>query len=181
MPISRFPRSDWLGSSTSPPLITRSNLSSGPMAASADPPSVAAATASANAPVETSKSRRDRADITSSSSRLSLVEAGCHQADCKSEVCSIHTHAQAGSASYRARPQNHRSRIEVKRRSESLQEIYPKNPINPQPGRKSYDEDFKRLDNDPFDLQALKTKARHFNVHPLDTSSGTSRHRTTQI
>ena len=27
-------------------------------------------------------------------------------------------------------------------------------------------EDFKRLDNDPFDLQALKMKARHFNATP---------------
>ena len=33
MPMSRLPRSDWLGSSTSPPLITRSNLSFGPIAA----------------------------------------------------------------------------------------------------------------------------------------------------
>jgi hypothetical protein len=64
---------------------------------------------------------------------------------------------------------------------ESLQEIYPKNSIDPQPGREGYHEDLKRLDNDPFDLQALKTKARHFNVHTLDTGYGTSRHRTTQI
>ena len=35
MPMSRLPRSDWLGSSTSPPLITRSNLSFGPIAAPA--------------------------------------------------------------------------------------------------------------------------------------------------
>src|SRR5258706_12736330 len=33
MPMSRTPRSFWLGSSTSPPLITRSNLSFGPIAA----------------------------------------------------------------------------------------------------------------------------------------------------
>src|SRR5262249_30542150 len=33
MPISCLPLSDWLGSSISPPLITRSNLSSGPMTA----------------------------------------------------------------------------------------------------------------------------------------------------
>ncbi len=33
MPISRLPLRFWLGSSTSPPLITRSNLSLGPMAA----------------------------------------------------------------------------------------------------------------------------------------------------
>jgi hypothetical protein len=30
IPMSRLPRSDWLGSSTSPPLMTRSNLSFGP-------------------------------------------------------------------------------------------------------------------------------------------------------
>src|SRR6266566_2475467 len=51
MPMSRRPRSDRLGSSTSPPLITRSNLSSGPMAANADPP--AAANATEAAPVRT--------------------------------------------------------------------------------------------------------------------------------
>jgi hypothetical protein len=79
-----------------------------------------------------------------------------------------------------ARPQNQRSRGEVKRRAESLQEIYPKNPINPQPGRKGYHEDFKRLDNNPFDMQALETKARHFSVHTLDAGYGTSRHRTAQ-
>src|SRR5215813_11013781 len=49
MPMSRRPRSDWLGSSTSPPLITRSNLSSGPMTANAGPP--AEASASEAAPV----------------------------------------------------------------------------------------------------------------------------------
>src|ERR1700716_1185451 len=43
MPMSRFPRSDWLGSSTSPPLITRSNLSFGPIAALACPERAAAA------------------------------------------------------------------------------------------------------------------------------------------
>lgn len=82
---------------------------------------------------------------------------------------------------YRARPQNQRSRIEVKRGAESLQEIYPKNPIDPQPGRKSDHEDVKRLDNNPFDLQALETKARHFSFHTLDTGYGTSRHRMAQI
>ena len=35
---------------------------------------------------------------------------------------------------------------------------HPKNPIDSQPGRKGYHEDFKRLDNDPFDLQALRRK-----------------------
>ena len=33
MPMSRMPRSRWLGSSTSPPLMTKSNLSVGPIAA----------------------------------------------------------------------------------------------------------------------------------------------------
>src|SRR5262245_31450554 len=42
MPMSRLPRSDWLGSSTSPPLMTRSNLSFGPIAALALPVSAAA-------------------------------------------------------------------------------------------------------------------------------------------
>ena len=60
MPMSRLPRSDWLGSSTSPPLITRSNLSFGPMAARAGP----AAAASANAPAVARKSRRDVIDMT---------------------------------------------------------------------------------------------------------------------
>src|SRR5579871_834933 len=55
MPTSRRPRSDWLGSSTSPPLITRSYLSFGPMAANAGRP--AAESASAAAPVRTR--RRD--------------------------------------------------------------------------------------------------------------------------
>jgi bifunctional DNA-binding transcriptional regulator/antitoxin component of YhaV-PrlF toxin-antitoxin module len=59
---------------------------------------------------------------------------------------------------YRARPQKQRRRVEVNRGAEALQEIYPKNPIDPQSGRKGYHEDFKRLDNDHFDLQALKTK-----------------------
>src|SRR5215813_14698942 len=54
MRMSRLPRSDWLGSSTSPPLTTRSNLSSGAMAARAEPPR-----ASANEPAVTRKSRRD--------------------------------------------------------------------------------------------------------------------------
>ena len=55
MPMSRFPRSDWLGSSTSPPLITRSNLSFGPIAAAAGPDMAAAAAD----PVRLRKSRRD--------------------------------------------------------------------------------------------------------------------------
>src|SRR3954468_15254742 len=55
MPMSRLPRSDWLGSSTSPPLITRSNLSFGPIAAWA--PLDAAATAAD--PVTFRKSRRE--------------------------------------------------------------------------------------------------------------------------
>jgi hypothetical protein len=55
MPMSRLPLSDWLGSSTSPPLMTRSNLSFGPIAAWADRP-IAAAVA---APVTFRKSRRE--------------------------------------------------------------------------------------------------------------------------
>src|SRR5947208_11524471 len=55
MPMSRFPRSDWLGSSTSPPLITRSNLSFGPIAAKAGP-DIAATAAD---PVRLRKSRRE--------------------------------------------------------------------------------------------------------------------------
>src|SRR5262245_7498851 len=54
MPISRLPRSDWLGSSTSPPLMTRSNLSFGPMA-----PRAGAAAVSAITLDEIRKSRRD--------------------------------------------------------------------------------------------------------------------------
>src|ERR1700712_140359 len=62
MPMSRLPRSDWLGSSTSPPLITRSNLSAGPLAALAGakrPDNVAAAAD----PESARKLRRDKADI----------------------------------------------------------------------------------------------------------------------
>ena len=66
-------------------------------------------------------------------------------------------------------------------RAESLQEIYPKNPIDAQPRRKGDHEDFKRLDNEPPDLQALETKARHCSVRTLDTGYGTSRRRMTQI
>src|SRR5262245_41031853 len=54
MPISRTPRSDWLGSSASPPLIRRSNLSSGDMAAPAGAPATRA-----KEPALTRKSRRD--------------------------------------------------------------------------------------------------------------------------
>src|SRR5882724_1043949 len=61
MPMSRLPRSDWLGSSTSPPLITRSNLSAGPIAASARPESASAAAE----PVRLRKFRRDKADMMS--------------------------------------------------------------------------------------------------------------------
>ena len=55
MPMSRLPLSDWLGSSTSPPLITRSNLSFGPIAALAPPDAVATAAD----PVTLRKSRRE--------------------------------------------------------------------------------------------------------------------------
>src|ERR1700744_3124979 len=64
MPMSRLPRSDWLGSSTSPPLITRSNLSAGPIAACADgarPPDSVAAAAE---PESARTRRRDSADMT---------------------------------------------------------------------------------------------------------------------
>src|SRR5580698_5202247 len=63
IPRSRLPRSDWLGSSTSPPLITRSNLSAGPIAALASVvtrPEIAAAAAD---PVSASNLRRDKADM----------------------------------------------------------------------------------------------------------------------
>src|SRR5689334_6366668 len=43
MPMSRLALRFWLGSSTSPPLITKSNLSFGPMAATATPPVAARA------------------------------------------------------------------------------------------------------------------------------------------
>src|SRR3981189_275271 len=66
MPMSRLPRSDWLGSSTSPPLMTRSNLSFGPIAAFADvlkrPDKVAAAAE----PESARKLRRDNADMLTS-------------------------------------------------------------------------------------------------------------------
>src|ERR1043166_1838385 len=53
MPMSRFALRFWLGSSTSPPLMTRSNLSFGPIAANAGPLASAAA-------VLPRKSRRDK-------------------------------------------------------------------------------------------------------------------------
>src|SRR3984893_3435487 len=62
MPMSRWPRRDWLGSSTSPPLITRSNLSAGPIAAPAavtEPDNVAAAAE----PVSARKEGRNSADM----------------------------------------------------------------------------------------------------------------------
>jgi len=70
MPMSRPPRSDWLGSSTSPPLITRSNLSAGPIAASARP-AIAAATAD---PVRPRKFLRDKADMMGAPSALIFME-----------------------------------------------------------------------------------------------------------
>src|SRR5437763_12851074 len=63
MPMSRLPRSDWLGSSTSPPLITRSNLSAGPIAASAVLDNACDITAAAADPVTCRKLRRDNADM----------------------------------------------------------------------------------------------------------------------
>src|SRR6201991_255523 len=63
MPMSRLPRSDWLGSSTSPPLMTRSNLSFGPIAALARRPDSVAAAAE---PDSARKLRRDNADMLAS-------------------------------------------------------------------------------------------------------------------
>src|SRR5882757_9147232 len=63
MPMSRLPRSDWLGSSTSPPLMTRSNLSFGPIAALARRPDRVAAAAE---PESARKLRRDNADMLAS-------------------------------------------------------------------------------------------------------------------
>src|SRR3954469_25745824 len=60
MPMSRLPLSDWVGSSKSPPLITRSNLSFGPIAALARRPDSVAAAAE---PVSLRKLRRDSADM----------------------------------------------------------------------------------------------------------------------
>src|SRR3981189_3716072 len=62
MPRARLPRSDWLGSSTSPPLITRSNLSAGPIAALADVVKRPDSAAAAADPVSSRKCRRDKAD-----------------------------------------------------------------------------------------------------------------------
>ena len=70
MPMSRLPRSGWLGSSTSPPLITRSNLSVGPMAASVR---LETATAAAE-PVKARKFRRDKADMASAPSYMIFIE-----------------------------------------------------------------------------------------------------------
>src|SRR4051794_34166782 len=76
MPMSRFARSDWLGSSTSPPLIRRSNLSLGPMAAKARPDGPELAAASAREPAPSMKSRRDAADMSIPLfRRLDLVSA----------------------------------------------------------------------------------------------------------
>src|SRR4051812_5481941 len=66
MPMSRLPRSDWLGSSTSPPLMTRSNLSFGPIAALAVVVTRPAITAAAADLVSARKWRRDYADMKSS-------------------------------------------------------------------------------------------------------------------
>src|SRR3954470_14930168 len=73
MPMSRLPRSDWLGSSTSPPLITRSNLSLGPIAAPAR------RLESAAAPVEVERARklrRDSADMLTSPLEIILEHDG---------------------------------------------------------------------------------------------------------
>ena len=60
--MSRLPRRFWLGSSTSPPLMTRSNLSFGPIAAKAG----ALAAASASRACGARKSRRDKTDMSPS-------------------------------------------------------------------------------------------------------------------
>src|SRR4051812_16332557 len=63
IPMSRLARSDWLGSSTSPPLIKRSNLSFGPMAARACPDRPDMAAAKASEPAPRIKSRREAAGM----------------------------------------------------------------------------------------------------------------------
>src|SRR4051812_27715718 len=63
MPMSRLPRSDWLGSRTSPPLITRSNLSAGPIAPPAGVVRACTTTPAAADPVNFRKLRRDIADM----------------------------------------------------------------------------------------------------------------------
>src|SRR5476649_1533134 len=63
MPMSRLPRSDWLGSSTSPPLITRSNLSVGAIAAPAGVARRPDRTTAAVDPESARKWRRDTTDI----------------------------------------------------------------------------------------------------------------------
>src|SRR2546426_776006 len=62
MPMSRRARNDWLGSSTSPPLITRSNLSTGRMAARAGCQRPAAVPRAAELE-PTRKSRRERINM----------------------------------------------------------------------------------------------------------------------
>src|SRR5829696_1144975 len=61
--MSRVPRSDWLGSRTSPPLMTRSNLSAGLIApcAEAEPSPAPAASETEVAPIR--NSRRDASNI----------------------------------------------------------------------------------------------------------------------
>src|SRR5581483_1408124 len=62
MPMSRLALRPWLGSSTSPPLIRRSNLSSGPMAARAEP---APTPVAARATVDAEYARNRRRDVAS--------------------------------------------------------------------------------------------------------------------
>src|SRR6186997_2614731 len=90
MPMSRFPLSDWLGSSTSPPLITRSNLSFGPIAALALPD----AAATAADPVTLRKSRRENPVI---ATLPPVIFYGCDDAP---QIAV----PQAGRASSHARP-----------------------------------------------------------------------------
>src|SRR5262245_41408487 len=58
MPMSRRARSFWLGSRTSPPLITRSNLSCGPIAARTARPTRPEAASAETAPAPARKRRR---------------------------------------------------------------------------------------------------------------------------
>src|SRR5438552_8067732 len=71
MPISRLARSFWPGSSSSPPLMTRSNLSSGPIAARTARLMVPTAKA---APIPATKRRRACKLITPPEPRLQRLD-----------------------------------------------------------------------------------------------------------
>ena len=70
----------WLGSSTSPPLMTRSNLSLGPMAASAGPPGSPRPTAPA-ADAEPASARNSRREV-AGMARSSDISCCCCAAAC---------------------------------------------------------------------------------------------------